>query len=372
MSDVINRSVELLNTVLPSFDKTLYDNFRVYNPLWEQVSMAEVDATTRRFEGSAVSETLGYGQAIRSRGQRYTFVNRGLTKKMYGGLNRFVITFAVPKPEMDAISKAPDAALRIANLYDQYIQSTANRYRRERSEWFFMASIETPRVVSTSGEYEGFASCSPDWSSGSVDGLVNGFFDAAAPPSQSKTIVGRSKSTTDDWYTQYNAISTWETDGPRMWTDTVRACREYSEDPYSTSEKLQAFTDPGSFALISAYYQNRGSYFMTGPKESAMASLDTLAIEMPLGVKMYSTPDIKPSRYSTTALTRGVSYIFNPKFLKKFRLPGRTSAQSDPTFKVSWFKDPMSDNYLAMIEIDEQDTIWGNAAAHGLLSGTGV
>lgn len=103
-----------------------------------------------------------------------------------------------------------------------------------------------------------------------------------------------------------------------------------------------------------------------------MASLDTLAIEMPLGVKMYSTPDIKPSRYSTAALTRGVSYIFNPKFLKKFRLPGRTSAQSDPTFKVSWFKDPMSDNYLAMIEIDEQDTIWGNAAAHGLLSGTGV
>lgn len=370
MSDVINRSVEMLNTLLPSFDKVLWDNYRVYNPLWENVSLKEVDAVTRRFEGAAVTETLGYGQGIRSRGQRYEFVNRGLQKKMYGGLGRYIITFAVPKPEMDAIVNAPDALTRVADLYPTYIKSTADRYRRERSEWWFMASVESPKVAKSTTEYEMFASCSPDWTGGIVDGLNNGFFDAAAPTSQSKTIVGRAKTTTDDWYTQYNAVSTWESNGPRMLADTLRACREYTSDPYSDSEKLVGFTDSGSFALIQAYYQARGTVFISGPSESAAAKQNPLSMDI-MGMTLYSTMDIKPNRYTTAALNNGALYIFNPNFLRKYRLPGRTSAVSDPTFKVDWVKDPMSDNYLAHVEIDEQDTIWGNAAAHGLISGTG-
>lgn len=373
MSDSLNRATTVLQAVLPKYDKELKDNFRKQNVVVEHMLSTPEELPERQIEGRLLRESMGVGTAITVPGQRYNWITRGQTSVYEVGLGRYVITFALPVTTMRAIMDSPDASVKIANFFDDNIQGTITRFNSERTEHFFMGKlVNTPQVARTATDLSVFGSCSPDFSTGQSRGILNGYFSAAAFTSQSTVTLNLAKNSAYDWATQYGSISaSWAINGPRVWSSTVRAQRNYSDDPNGSSQELIACADNASFENISAYYLSRGTLFMPGFQAQAKEGINQQGLKMPQNVTLYSVHQITPSGYTTAALQTGVCYIFNTgkRFLKRFVSPHTKNMFTD----VTWEKDPNSDNMRAMVEIDEQGPVpWSSLAVHGLISGTAL
>jgi len=372
MSDSLNRATRLLQTVLPSFDKELKDNYRKQNVLVEHMSGTPEELPERTKEGRLLRESMGAFTPITVPGQRYNWITRGQTSPYEVGLGRGVITFAVPVTEMRAIMDAPKESRRLENFYEDNIVGTVLRYNSERTEHFFMGKVASPQVARTSNDYAVFGSCSPDFSTGASRGILNGYFSASAFTSQSTVTLNLAKNSAYDWATQYGNISGgWALNGPRVWSSTIRAQRNYSDDPNGVSQQLIGCADNTSYENISAYYLSRGTIYMTGMGNVAKESIKQQGLLMPSNVMLYGVHQISPANYTTAVLQTGVCYVFNTgnRFLKRFVAPRMKTMWTD----VTWEKDPNSDNMRALVEVDEQGPVpWSSLAVHGLITGTAL
>lgn len=367
MSDAINQSLVILNTVWPQVDKTLYDTMRLTNPLDAiLVDKAEiVDNPERRFQGNLITEVMGHGTPSRVKGQRYRFQNKGREQQFSGGLGRFTLTLTIPETDMDAIVDAPDASLKIADLMGQRVVSTVERYLDEDEEHWWMGAVASPQVAESVDDYNVFGSCSPDYSTGVTDGCENGYFSAAAYASQTTVTLNLAKSPTYDWATQYGAVTTWEDNGPRVWTDTVRAQRNYSGR--QSKDMIVSCMDDTSFSVVTTYYTTKGLVVAPSPEKAAAMGNFQDSILLPMNVVAHARKKITPSTYTTAALKQGVAYNFNPKFMRRYT----TKRNKNPfsASSVKWQKDPFSENYFAVVTIDKQVVPWGSLAPHALISG---
>lgn len=368
-TDAINNASRILQVLFRKQDKDLHDTFRQQNVLMDRVTSTETGLAERVIEGHLLRESMGTWTPITVPGARYNWQTRGQTATFSVGLGRGVITFLVPITEFRAIGGSPENSQKVINFYESNIKGTIRRYNFERSQHVLTGSVNSPVVATSANGYSPFASFSPDFSTGTTTGADNGLFSAAAVDSQSTVTLNLAKSSAYDWVTQYRDIaSSFAVNGPRQWNGIMGDAREYSDDPSGQGTEYVGICDSASWENMTSYYIGRGTLFMSPPQANAAADMGQQGALMPNNVRLYKTIQLRTANFSTAALTNGVTYLINPgpQYLKHFVSPDVKSMWSN----VVWEKDPLSDNMRAIVEVDEQLTLWGNLAVHGLLSGT--
>jgi len=301
-------STEVLNTTFADLRGPLVNSFVRSNELYEALNakarmpMEGGSYIERTFTGSAPARGVG----VYVGDELLNMTRRQNIKKFQVEPHRLVVAINIPKKELQMNS----GKLAVIRLIEEYPQSVMEGAKADLNS--YLLTGVSRGIVFQTAELKGLLSLSGDVSDGIGTGVTNGLIDFVSPSDQAtaaQVVQGVAKATSYFHYNQYDTIGTFSSEGITKLRKMYRTCAHYAGSGKGPDLVIM---DDGTYTN---FEKDRRDLVRIKVVEDKTEKSNTL--ELGIGVaKVYSSIDLEPSNFSTSAATEGVAYFLNTDFLE--------------------------------------------------------
>ena len=301
-------STEVLNTTFADLRGPLVNSFVRSNELYEALNakarmpMEGGSYIERTFTGSAPARGVG----VYVGDELLNMTRRQNIKKFQVEPHRLVVAINIPKKELQMNS----GKLAVIRLIEEYPQSVMEGAKADLNS--YLLTGVSRGIVFQTAELKGLLSLSGDVSDGIGTGVTNGLIDFVSPSDQAtaaQEVQGVAKATSYFHYNQYDTIGTFSSEGITKLRKMYRTCAHYAGSGKGPDLVIM---DDGTYTN---FEKDRRDLVRIKVVEDKTEKSNTL--ELGIGVaKVYSSIDLEPSNFSTSAATEGVAYYLNTDYLE--------------------------------------------------------
>lgn len=301
-------STEVLNTTFADLRGPLVNSFVRSNELYEALNskarmpMEGGSFIERTFTGSAPARGVG----VYVGDELLNMTRRQNIKKFQVEPHRLVVAINIPKKELQMNS----GKLAVVRLIEEYPQSVMEGAKADLNS--YLLTGVSRGIVFQTAELKGLLSLSGDVSDGIGTGVTNGLIDFVTPAAQAtaaQEVQGVAKATSYFHYNNYDTIGTFSSEGISKLRKMYRTCAHYAGSGKGPDLVIM---DDGTYTN---FEKDRRDLVRIKVVEDKTEKSNTL--ELGIGVaKVYSSIDLEPSNFSTTAATEGVAYYLNTDYLE--------------------------------------------------------
>lgn len=200
--------------------------------------------------------------------------------------------------------------LAVVRLIEEYPQSVMEGAKADINS--YLLTGVSRGIVFQTAELKGLLSLSGDVSDGIGTGVTNGLIDFVTPAAQAtaaEEVQGVAKATSYFHYNNYDTIGTFSSEGISKLRKMYRTCAHYAGSGKGPDLVIM---DDGTYTN---FEKDRRDLVRIKVVEDKTEKSNTL--ELGIGVaKVYSSIDLEPSNFSTSAATEGVAYYLNTDYLE--------------------------------------------------------
>ncbi len=301
-------STEVLNTTFADLRGPLVNSFVRSNELYEALNskarmpMEGGSYIERTFTGSAPARGVG----VYVGDELLNMTRRQNIKKFQVEPHRLVVAINIPKKELQMNS----GKLAVVRLIEEYPQSVMEGAKADINS--YLLTGVSRGIVFQTAELKGLLSLSGDVSDGIGTGVTNGLIDFVTPAAQAtaaEEVQGVAKATSYFHYNNYDTIGTFSSEGISKLRKMYRTCAHYAGSGKGPDLVIM---DDGTYTN---FEKDRRDLVRIKVVEDKTEKSNTL--ELGIGVaKVYSSIDLEPSNFSTSAATEGVAYYLNTDYLE--------------------------------------------------------
>ena len=230
----IGLSLNLLNTQLPALRGPIEDGLRTKSDFidwFRKVATKSPDANERQWKPLETARVFT-ANPIKTGNEMlaYATMPTATTQKKVGGdtgksIGRIIWTCAIPNRDIISVKDMDSAKAFYKQLPKRGLFDGPKDLEK------FILTGKSAGLISTTSDLTQMMSFGPAYNSGVYSGLENGFFDALAPASQTKSVLGLAKSTAYGHYNQYALVRSASAEYLRQLIDQYRQCgRQYVEE----------------------------------------------------------------------------------------------------------------------------------------------
>tara|TARA_R100000808_G_scaffold909_1_gene4336 strand:- start:7471 stop:8406 length:936 start_codon:yes stop_codon:yes gene_type:complete len=256
----------------------------------------------RTFTGSAPARGVG----VYVGDELLNMTRRQNIKKFQVEPHRLVVAINIPKKELQMNS----GKLAVVRLIEEYPQSVMEGAKADINS--YLLTGVSRGIVFQTAELKGLLSLSGDVSDGIGTGVTNGLIDFVTPAAQAtaaEEVQGVAKATSYFHYNNYDTIGTFSSEGISKLRKMYRTCAHYAGSGKGPDLVIM---DDGTYTN---FEKDRRDLVRIKVVEDKTEKSNTL--ELGIGVaKVYSSIDLEPSNFSTSAATEGVAYYLNTDYLE--------------------------------------------------------
>jgi len=344
-------SVELLNTTLADLKGPLVSAFLQNVPTYralEKKGRITADGGTL-IERPIMSGSPARGTGIFNGDETLDMTRYKKSKKYQVEFHRVVLPINIPKKEL-LQNKGKLGAIK---LIEQYPKVTMDGLAVDMEKYLLTGA--SAGIAIDSSELAGFTTFNGQFTAGIGTGVTNGLLDFAAPASQSDTVQNVAKSAADFHFNQYQAITSFATDGISKIRKLYRQCAQYSGKPNGGPDIIVMDDDTFGNYVDAKLDLVRLTQV---PNNTDKGNL----VQDVLGVGgVYASNLINLATDFTSPANAGVGYMINTDFLELVYIQKMT---------ISDFTDQIAqqDAVTAKVEFHHQ-MVLTKFPAHGCFSG---
>ena len=304
-------STEVLNTTYRQLKGPLVDTFMRRTPLLDTL-MKNNRVRQNMDGGTTIERAIMTGSPATGRGiyngtELLNLTRNKRTEQLKVEPHRLAAAIAIPNREL-AQNDGPLAVMRLIEKYPEAFMKSTDRCL----EAFFLSGAAPSGNHSfNTTALSGFLTLNGLFSSGTLTGTTNGLLGFDTPANQTGTSVqSLNKDEAKFYYNQFEAISSWTSEGLKKLGQVIRRCGHYSVEGAPTL----GFMDPDSMTNLEDSKRGHVRVQLVDD-EQEKSDLHTITHN---GVTFHESLDLDRTLavFNGTVLADGGGYVLNPAYFE--------------------------------------------------------